>query len=173
MSAPPTRDIGHGYAARIARDVEVLTTWARSVDPDDLYRPPPDGEWTVMENLVHVVEFLPYWAEQLHQVIAHPGEPFGRTHEDPERIAAVEDHARDALPEVLERLRRSAETAQTSLRAIPDDAWDRTGVHRRGEMTLREITAFFLVDHLTDHIEQARVALAALDGERAAPDRSR
>lgn len=166
---PDERDaIGAGYAAQIARDVTMLSSWARALDEDDLYRPPPDGEWTVMKNLVHVVEFLPYWAEQLHYVIAHAGEPFGRTHEDPDRIAAVEEHAKDGLEEVLDRLSGAAEAAQLALSQIPDDVWDRTGVHRRGEMTLREIAEFFLVDHLGDHIQQAREAHAALEATPAA-----
>ena len=48
------------------------------------------------------MEMLPYWAEQARAVAARSqdGEAFGRTHDDPERIAAVRQHARDDLREL-------------------------------------------------------------------------
>lgn len=172
MNAPIDRryGIGHGYAVRIAELVDELGEWASTLDPEIVHRRPPDGEWTVAQNLVHVVEFVPYWAGQLHRVVAHPGQPFGRTHEDPERIAWVDEHAGDALDAILAALPRAADEACRLLCSIPDGAWGTTGRHRRGEMTLGDIAEFFLVDHLEDHGRQARAAwLAVSDRTGARP----
>jgi uncharacterized damage-inducible protein DinB len=161
--------IGHGYAMRIAETVEALRHWASGLDADLVHGRPPDGEWAVAENLVHVVEFLPYWADRLPEVVARPGAPFGRTHEDPARIAWIEEHRHDPLGDVLPALTRAADRACRQLCAVPEDAWELTGRHRRGEMTLREIVEFFLVEHLDDHFRQARAAWRAVNG--AAPAR--
>lgn len=160
-----TDTIGHGYAVKIADMVQELRDWASRLDEGTLYAEPPTGEWTVMENLVHVVEFLPYWAQQLHRVIESPGEPFGRTHEDPERIAAVEDHARDLLEPVLVAMEEAADRACRDLSRIPDELWTTTGVHRRGVMSLHDITDFFLLTHLAEHTEQAKAAADAVGEE--------
>lgn len=156
--------IGHGYAVAVAETVEALRDWASGLDAEVARRRPPDGEWSVLENLVHVVEFLPYWADQLPAVVAHPGAPFGRTHEDPARIAWVDEHGHDALGDVLPALTGAASRACRQLCSIPEEAWELTGRHRRGEMTLREITEFFLVEHLEDHFRQARAAWRVVTG---------
>lgn len=158
--------IGHEYAVQLSELVADLRSWASDCDENVLYRTPPDGEWTVMENLVHVVEFLPYWVEELYGVIKSPEEPFGRTHEDPDRIKSVEDHALDSLQDVLVNLDDAADQACRRLSAIPDDQWNSAGVHRRGRMTLTEITEYFLISHLADHIEQAKAAARAVEASR-------
>lgn len=158
-----TDTIGHGYAVTIAEMVEELRKWASELNDDALYTEPPNGEWTVMKNLVHVVEFLPYWTDQLHRVIAEPGEPFGRTHEDPERIASVEGHAQDALRPVLASMDAAATQACQQISRIPDSEWETTGVHRRGVMSLHEITDFFLLTHLAEHTAQAKAAAEAVE----------
>ena len=47
-----------------------------------LYQSPAENEWTIMQNLAHIVEFMPYWAGEIEKVIAEPGCEFGRTHDD-------------------------------------------------------------------------------------------
>lgn len=159
-----TDTLGHGYAVTIAEMVEELREWASQLDEKALYTEPPSGEWTVMKSLVHVVEFLPYWSEQLHRVSAAPGEPFGRTHEDPERIASVENHAHDHLRPVLASLAAAATQACQQISRIPDSEWVTTGVHRRGVMSLHEIVDFFLLTHLAEHTAQAKAAADGVEG---------
>lgn len=117
------------------------------------------AEWSATEILAHVAEFMPYWAEQAAQVAARgrDGEPFGRTHDDPARIAAVDAHAHDPLDESEARAVEATRTAIATLRRIPADGWARTAVHaRRGEMTVAQIVEQFIVHHLDEHSSQAR-----------------
>ena len=153
---------GEKYAREVTEAVDDLVAWARTVPTDQLYRQPPDGEWTPIENLVHVVEFLPYWAEQVQRVVDQSGKPFGRTHDDPARAGWIDEHAGDEVDEVLTALGVAANQAADVLQALPESAWQATGVHaNRGEMTLTEIVEFFLTVHLRDHAAQARRAVAA------------
>src|SRR5258708_7740446 len=46
---------------------------------EKLYREPAENEWTIMENLAHITEMLPYWAGEVAKLVAQPGQKFGRT----------------------------------------------------------------------------------------------
>lgn len=120
--------------------------------------------WSPTEILAHVAEFMPYWAAQAVQVAARErdGEPFGRTHDDPARIAAVDAHADDPLDEAAARAVGGTRDSIAILRRIPTDAWARTAVHaRRGEMTVAQIVEQFIVHHMDEHATQALEAAAS------------
>ncbi len=131
----------------------------------DAYARPAAEEWSAAEILAHLAEMLPYWAEQARAVAARgqDGEPFGRTQDDPDRIAAVRQHARDDLRELAAGVRASLDRAAAVLGAIPEPGWQRTGRHaRRGEMSVTQIVEQFLVEHAEEHGQQLAAVLARL-----------
>ena len=145
--------------------VQGLLQRVESLDEDRLYREPAPGEWSVMMGLAHVAELLPYWSRQARDVVARPSnnEPFGRTHEDPDRIAAVEQHANDRLEDVLPRLRDGLAEASRTIRELPPEGWARTARHSgRGEMSVAQIIDDFLIDHVVEHTRQTEATLDAL-----------
>ena len=153
---------GEARARRLAEVVEPFRTRFAQLDRASLYRRPAPDEWSPMMVAAHVAEILVYWSEQAREVAARArdGEPFGRTHEDPDRIAAVENHAEDAPETTLARLDEGLATATATLRGLPDAAWRRTARHsRRGEMTIAEFVDLFLVDHVVEHTEQLEASL--------------
>src|SRR5437867_4465155 len=77
-----------------------------ALEPGQLYQQPFDDEWTIMENLAHIAEFLPYWVDEVNKVIATPDYRFGRTAEDVGRLAAVRDHGHDALKKLRANLEK-------------------------------------------------------------------
>ncbi len=44
------------------------------LDANKLYQAPAQNEWTIMQNLAHIVEFMPYWAGEIEKLVAAPGE---------------------------------------------------------------------------------------------------
>jgi len=144
-------------ARRIEANVSALI--ARNASDDGLRRTNATHEdWDPIRVLAHVAEFLPYWAAQAKDVAERRsnGQPFGRTHTDPARIAAIEDHAHDELAPTVARLRSALAGSVALLRSIPDDAWTKTGTHaRRGEMTIEQVVDQLMCDHLLEHLTQA------------------
>ena len=117
-----------------------------------------------MKVLAHVAEYLSYWAAQAAAVAsrADGDQPFGRTHDDPARIVAVQRHARDELSEVRPRIERAVREAGSVLRTIPDAQWTRSGEHpRRGRMTVAQIVDAFMLDHTDEHLAQLESSVAA------------
>src|SRR6266571_2013968 len=165
MSDQETPATGDVYAAEIERLVGDAARWLTDLDPAVRARPPDPGGWTVTENLAHMAEFLRYWADQAVQVAARPGGPFGRTQDDPDRIAWVATHGDESLEQTVEALRSAGRYAAVALRSIPSGAWTATGLHpTRGAMEVDQIVELFMLRHLRAHLDQAGEAAGASAG---------
>lgn len=156
--------LGEERTRRIESLVARLLEQVAHAPAQELHVQSAPGEWTAMQSLAHVAELLPYWSRQARDVAARRenDQPFGRTHDDPERIAAVATGAEDALAEVVPRVRGALVECEATLRAIPAQGWLRTGRHmRRGEMTVLQIVDQFLVEHMEEHLYQVEAVLRA------------
>jgi DinB superfamily len=162
-----TTSNGEQEAIRLERAVAAFLERLEEVPADLQTQPPAEGEWTVKELAAHEAEIFAYWGQQMGYVKTHPGQPFGRTAEDPDRIKYVEDHRNDPLPELASAIRLGADQAAAALRSFSDDEWSRvTGVHsRRGEMDMDAISNLFVAGHAEEHLKQLDETVAAIRQE--------
>jgi hypothetical protein len=73
---------------------------------------------------------------------------------------AVAESQADSIPTglSLDRLRRECASFQEYVRTLPDEAWDRVGVHERaGEIRLREVAHDFLHELLHHAMDIRRI----------------
>src|SRR5713226_10160684 len=70
------------------------------LDTEKLYEVPAENEWTIMQNLAHIVEVMPYWADEIEKLVATPGQNFGRTQQHEGRLRAVSEHGTDSLDQI-------------------------------------------------------------------------
>jgi DinB superfamily len=153
--------IGAERADRLAEAMQPILIQAELLQGDVAYRQPAPAEWSAMQILAHVAEFVPYWASQAEAVARRQinDQPFGRRPDDPSRIEPIQRHAQDSVDEIVGRLRLGLDEAQALLRTIPDDGWRRTAHHlTRGEMSVETFVEQFLFDHLAEHSGQLRQA---------------
>src|SRR6266568_2646122 len=40
-----------------------------TLEANKLYQSPAENEWTIMQNLAHIVEFMPYWADEIEKLV--------------------------------------------------------------------------------------------------------
>lgn len=134
-----------------------------ALDPALLYKIPETGEWTVMQNLAHIVEFMPYWGEEITKLLAEPGKNFGRTQQQPRRLQEIENHKLDKLEQIQAALPISYAQLENVLISLNDHDLDLTGVHTKfGEQSLDWFIEEFVTTHLESHQIQLQAALAAL-----------
>ena len=132
------------------------------LQPERLYHSPDGTEWTIMENLAHIVEFMPYWAKEIAELVATPGGKFGRTQQDEGRLGAIRDHARDTLAQIKAALPGSYARLDEVLGSLRDSDLEITGQHVKfGEKPLEWIIEDFVTGHLRAHLEQMNTAIAA------------
>ncbi len=130
---------------------------------EKLYQAPTENEWTVMESLAHIAEFMPYWADEVAKLVAHPGQNFGRTSADEGRQAALREHGHDSLVQIRAALPGSYAHLDAVLSKLNESDLSLTGHHSsRGEKTLEWFIEEFITKHLSDHVIQIRQCLEAI-----------
>src|SRR3954447_11660523 len=97
----------HAAAASMGSTADEILSQVEEMPEDCIHWKPGAEVWTVMDNLCHIVEFIPYWTAQIAQVIQYPEKEWGRTHADPDRLAAVADTSSRDLTAIKEQIRSS------------------------------------------------------------------
>jgi uncharacterized damage-inducible protein DinB len=134
-----------------------------TLDPAKLYQQPAENEWTIMENLAHIVELMPYWANEIEKLVAAPGQNFGRTMQDAGRLQAINEHGSDDLEQIQAALPGSYAHLEQVLGELKDSDLELTGHHPRfGDQTLARFIEDFVTHHLTGHLEQVNHCLAVV-----------
>src|SRR5947209_17498667 len=87
--------------------MEMMNGPLAQLPAEKLYKEPIVGEWSIMQNLAHIIEFMPYWGHEIEKLVARPGQNFGRTAQHAGRLRAVEEHGRDSLEQIKDDLPHS------------------------------------------------------------------
>jgi len=133
------------------------------LDTRKLYKVPAENEWTIMQILAHVVEFMPYWAGEIEKLLAAPGQNFGRTAQDERRLKAIIEHETDSLQQIKAALPGSYSRLEAVLGKLKDTDLELTGQHvRYGEKSLEWVVEEFESRHLSGHVEQIKRCLEAV-----------
>jgi uncharacterized damage-inducible protein DinB len=122
------------------------------LSPEQLRARPVPGKWSTLEVVCHLVDSEQAWCHRLKRVIAEE-RPLLIGYDESRFTAALPYHEADLEEELalLEGMRR--QMART-LRAQPESAWSRTGVHsERGLVTLTEMLQAE-ADHVPHHLAQ-------------------
>jgi len=131
-----------------------------SIDASKLYQSPAENEWTIMQNLAHIVEFMPYWAGEIEKLVAEPGRNFGRTPQDVGRLKGISEHEMDSLKGIKAALPGSYARLDEALRSLKDSDLELTGKHVRfGEKPLDWFLEDVVTNHLSGHVEQIKRCL--------------
>jgi hypothetical protein len=133
------------------------------LDASKLYQEPAENEWTIMQNLAHIVEIMPYWAGEIEKLVATPGQNFGRTAQDERRLTAINEHGTDSLEQIKAVLPGSYARLDEVLSSLRDSDLELTGQHiRYGEKPVGWLVEEYVTGHLSGHLEQIKECLAVV-----------
>jgi uncharacterized damage-inducible protein DinB len=153
------QSVQHSYTALN----ELIDGPLAKLDSQKLYEVPAENEWTIMQNLAHVAEFMPYWANEVAKLVAHPGQNFGRVMTDERRIKFISDHEHDTLPQIRALLPERYAQLEKVLSTLKDSDLELTGVHvRYGEKSLDWFIEDFVTKHMSDHVVQLQEAMNSI-----------
>lgn len=162
-SNPKVEHIRHSVETSYNELNQLIANHLARVESTKLYQVPAQDEWTIMENLAHVAEFMPYWAGEIEKLVAAPGQPFGRTLQHEGRLRAIKEHGTDSLEQAHAALPACYARLDQVLRKLNDSDLELTGIHPKyGEKPLAWFIDDFVVDHLAAHVEQLRTSLATV-----------
>jgi hypothetical protein len=146
--------------AELAPRVIAGEPWALAED----YGTGPEASWGPREVLAHVEEMLPFWLGEMERVIDGDGSapmPFGRTADDPLRIAIIERDRRLPIRVLFRRVDDGLRAWEERIPTLTDQEISRVGVHPRlGEMPAPAILERFVAGHAEERIAQLDAILA-------------
>jgi hypothetical protein len=150
----------HELLARLADGPRRLAELTRDLPDDVLRRKGPRGGWSIVENACHLRDVENVFAERITKT-AHQDKPqFWMM--DNDRVAEVKRYAKADLASVVEDFARARADTITLLRALPQQVWQKTGLHpTRGETSI-EALATILAGHDGSHLDRIAQLAGAL-----------
>lgn len=168
MPEPQTR--GMAAAERLTTTTEEILAEVQQLPAELIHWVPSDGVWTVMDNLCHIREFVPFWTGQTLRIVRRPAETWGRDHTDTARIAAVTNTAVYRLDDVIANIREAVRSSADTLRTLSDEqlAVEATSKNPRwGVKPASFVVDDLLVNHVAKHQGQIRRNVAQFNDARA------
>lgn len=141
-------------AANRRLDAELLAE-AETADPAALHFA-PEGEWSLAQVLAHLGEFPRFFAGHLRRWRHDPSAVIGRTHEHPQRLAAV------AAPngqrhELVTAAREAFAVLAAELEALTDDDLAAATENvKYGREPLWNFMDRYVIGHKAGHLDQIR-----------------
>ena len=118
-----------------------------------LWRPSPDV-WSILDNLAHIEEFVPFWIGEIQAMLTNPPQRWGRDQGHAGRLAAVRDTSLREAEELLANIEARVASAVAYLRALDDSCLDvevESRNPRWGAKPVRFVIDPLLVEHLSGH----------------------
>jgi hypothetical protein len=160
---PEQRRRGAVAAEQLTKTVDEILTEVQQLPAELIHWVPSPGVWTVMDNLCHIREFLPFWTAQTLRIVRRPAEPWGRDHTDAARLAAVTNTAEVTLDDVASDIRDAVRKSADALTSLNDDdlAMKATSKNPRwGVKPASFVIDDLLVHHVAKHQAQIRRNIA-------------
>jgi len=129
---------------------ETVRQAVKGMSREQLSSRPIPGKWSTQEVVCHLADFDPVYADRMKRVIAEDRPPlFGA---NPTRFAAVLAYGDRDVEEELEIIDRTRRQMARILRAVPQEAWSRVGLHNeRGPLTLEQLLTA-VTNHVNHHV---------------------
>ena len=122
--------------------------------PDDVLRRRTGGKWSMIENAAHVRDIERVYQARFSKMAFGDNPAFWML--DNDRAAEALKYAEADPAEVAKEFKRLREDSLALLRALPHEAWQRTGLHpEKGEISVEQLAAR-LADHGDAHIGKIR-----------------
>ena len=155
----PEQTRGATSAMQLQTIADELVSEVQQLPPALITWVPGEGVWSVMDNLCHIREFVPFWTSQAVRIARQPNQPWGRDHTDTARLAAVTNTASYDLEEVLSDIRRAVKQSADTLKDLSDADLAVEATSRNPRWGLKPasfVVDDLLVHHVAKHLGQIR-----------------
>ena len=155
----PEQTRGATSAMQLQTIADELVSEVQRLPPALINWVPGEGVWSVMDNLCHIREFVPFWTSQAVRIARRPDEQWGRDHTDTARLAAVTNTAAYMLEDVLSDIRRAVKQSADTLKDLSDADLAVEATSRNPRWGLKPasfVVDDLLVHHVATHLGQIR-----------------
>jgi hypothetical protein len=140
----------HAILTRLEAGPARFAEAVKGLSDEALRKRPVSGKWSILENACHLRDFERLAPERYSKIAFSDQPKLWMMNND--RVAEALKYGEADGAEVVKEFKRRRGDTLTLLRALPDAAWRRTGLHpKRGELTIEQL-ASLLADHDENHI---------------------
>jgi uncharacterized damage-inducible protein DinB len=139
----------------VHQSLEQIIDIAKGLSDDVLRWNPTEEEWSVMQILTHLEEAIPYWCDEIDQLLESPGKEWGRGLQHEGRLAAVSKEKVDgtSLADVLKGLEAVKARVEDTLTKLDEEKLAMEAPSRNPRFGTKPIS--FIVDHLiVEHVSK-------------------
>ena len=136
-------------AVQLTTTIEEILAEVEQLPAELIHWVPAEGVWTVMDNLCHIREFVPFWTGETLRIVERPSELWGRDHTDTARIAAVSNTRAHRLDEVVADIRGVVRRSAERLSVLRDEQLAVEAASKNPRWGVKP--ASFVVDQLLVH----------------------
>ena len=158
--------------AKLAATTEEILAEVQQLPAELIHWAPAEGVWTVMDNLCHIREFVPFWTGETLRIVQRPTERWGRDHTDTARLAAVTNTGAQGLADIVADIREAVRRAADTLSGLSDAdlASEATSKNPRwGVKPASFVVEDLLVHHVAKHQGQIRRNVSQFNTGRTKP----
>ena len=131
-----------------------LPRWSAVLERPDARERPSPSTWSPTEYACHVRDVHTLFGQRIQLMLNQDAPQFPNWDQDETAIA--DDYASQDATTVAAQLVAAGEGMIEILRAVPDDAWDRTGYRSDGsEFTIATLAQYYLHD-IAHHLHDVR-----------------
>lgn len=155
------------YIESITTSLDNIVSTVKNLSEEVVRWKPSKEEWSILQILSHVHEATGYWLGELETILEKPGSEWGRTLQDPARLAAVEQPEKLNVQEVVTAVEGLKEEVKERLSKVEDNRLVEENPHRNfakfGNKPVLFLIEHFLVEHIEGHYGQIQRNLSKLN----------
>jgi uncharacterized damage-inducible protein DinB len=157
-------------AGQLTATADQILAEVQQLPPELIHWVPAAGVWTVMDNLCHIREFVPFWTAEALRIVRRPTEQWGRDHTDTARLAAVTNTAAHTLEDVLSDIRDAVRRSADTLKGLSDEELGAEAMSKNARWGVKAVSFVIdelLVHHVAKHQGQIRRNVSQYNDGRA------
>ena len=111
---------------------------------------PTEEEWSIMQIMAHIVEAVPYWLDEINQLVQSPGKEWGRNHLQQRRLDAVSPAVVDAtsVSDILAALEDVKRQVKEGIENLTAEQLAAEAPSKNPNFGTKPLS--FIIDHLID-----------------------
>jgi uncharacterized damage-inducible protein DinB len=134
----------------VSESIDRIIATVRGLSEETVRWNPTEDEWSIMQIMCHIVEAVPYWLDEITQLVQSPGKEWGRNHLQERRLNAVSPATVDAtrVAEILQALEDVKQQVKAGIENLTAEQLAAEAPSRNPNFGTKPIS--FIIDHLID-----------------------
>lgn len=134
----------------VSESIDRIIETVKGLSEESIRWNPTEEEWSIMQIMAHIVEAVPYWLEEINQLVQSPGKEWGRNHLQQRRLDAISPEVVDktSVTEMLQKLESIKQQVKEGIEGLTPDQLGAEAPSRNPNFGTKPLS--FIIDHLID-----------------------